>query len=72
MIEIKKSSEIKKVTKPWGYELWMADKSNSKFALKKNFYKSPLPIKYTIPRNKGGNLSTYQVEKGSFTIQINL
>ena len=34
MIQIK-SLMIKKVVKPWGYELWMADKSNSKFALKK-------------------------------------
>jgi hypothetical protein len=41
MIEIKKLSEIKKVKKPWGYELWMADKSNSKFALKKIFIKAP-------------------------------
>ena len=41
MIEIKKLSDIKKVTKPWGYELWMADKSNSKFALKKIFIKAP-------------------------------
>ena len=37
----KKPNEVKKVVKPWGYELWMADKSNSKFALKKIFIKAP-------------------------------
>ena len=41
MIQIKKPNEVKKVVKPWGYELWMADKSNSKFALKKIFIKAP-------------------------------
>ena len=41
VIEVKKSKEIKKVIKPWGYEMWMADKTNSKFALKKIFIKAP-------------------------------
>ncbi len=41
MIEVKNSNQIKKVTKPWGYEMWMADKTNNKFALKKIFIKAP-------------------------------
>ena len=41
MIEIKKSDDIKKVIKPWGYEMWMADQNNNKFALKKIFIKAP-------------------------------
>ena len=40
-IDIKKTSEIKKVTKPWGYEKWIADGSpNFKYALKEIFFKT--------------------------------
>ena len=41
MIQIYNESNIKKVNKPWGYELWMADETNSKFAFKKIFIKAP-------------------------------
>lgn len=37
----KSLSEIKKVTKPWGYELWIASShTNSKFAMKEIFINS--------------------------------
>lgn len=41
MIKISNEQNTKKVEKPWGYELWFADKSNSKFAFKKIFIKAP-------------------------------
>lgn len=41
MIQIYNENNIKKVNKPWGYELWMADETNSKFAFKKIFIKAP-------------------------------
>ena len=42
MISIKTENKIKKVTKPWGYELWLADKENKdRFAFKKIFIKAP-------------------------------
>ena len=41
MIQIHNEKNIKKVNKPWGYELWMADETNSKFAFKKIFIKAP-------------------------------
>jgi mannose-6-phosphate isomerase len=40
-IDIKKIEEIKMVTKPWGYEKWIADgHPNFKYALKEIFFKT--------------------------------
>ena len=54
MIQIKKPNEVKKVVKPWGYELWMADKSNSKFALKKFLLRRHINqvFNFTKPKRK--------------------
>ena len=41
MLKISDEQDIKKVVKPWGYELWMADETNSKYAFKKIFIKAP-------------------------------
>jgi mannose-6-phosphate isomerase len=42
MISIKTENKIKKVIKPWGHELWLADKENKdRFAFKKIFIKAP-------------------------------
>ena len=41
MFKILDEQSIKKVVKPWGYELWMADETNSKYAFKKIFIKAP-------------------------------
>lgn len=47
MITIKTENKIKKVTKPWGYELWLADEDNKdKFAFKKIFIKAPYQSSY--------------------------
>ena len=47
MITIKTENKVKKVTKPWGYELWLADEDNKdKFAFKKNFIKAPYQSSY--------------------------
>ena len=50
----KKPNEVKKVVKPWGYELWMADKSNSKFALKKFLLRRHINqvFNFTKPKRK--------------------
>jgi len=40
-INFKKIEEVKKVTKPWGYEKWIADGvPNFKYALKEIFFKT--------------------------------
>jgi len=40
-IEFKTKSEIKKVVKPWGHEIWLADGApNFKYALKEIYFKS--------------------------------
>ena len=39
MIQVYNEDNVKKVNKPCGYELWMADDTNSKFAFKKIFIK---------------------------------
>ena len=42
MIIVRNQEEVKKVTKPWGYEIWFAEPGNGdKFALKKIFIKAP-------------------------------
>tara|TARA_A100001011_G_C14164205_1_gene779588 strand:- start:424 stop:885 length:462 start_codon:yes stop_codon:yes gene_type:complete len=41
MLDISDENNVKKVMKPWGYELWMADQTNSKFAFKKIFIRAP-------------------------------
>ena len=42
MISIKTEKTIKKVQKPWGYELWLEDQENKdRFAFKKIFIKAP-------------------------------
>lgn len=40
-IDFKKIDEVKKVTKPWGYEKWIADGApNFKYALKEIYFKT--------------------------------
>ena len=42
MSKVEFLNQVKKVNKPWGYELWIAsDHNNSKYALKEIFIKSP-------------------------------
>ena len=49
----KSLSEIKKVNKPWGYELWIASNySNSKFAMKEIFINSGYKTSYQFHEQK--------------------
>lgn len=59
-------SEIKKVVKPWGYEIWMANGSpNFKYALKQIFFKSK--HKTSIQFHEFKEETTYVKEgKGNF------
>ena len=42
MSKVENINQVKKVNKPWGYELWLASNHNdSKYALKEIFIKSP-------------------------------
>ncbi len=42
MSKVENINKVKKVNKPWGYELWLAsDHNDSKYALKEIFIKSP-------------------------------
>ena len=42
MSKVENIDKVKKVSKPWGYELWLAsDHNDSKYALKEIFIKSP-------------------------------
>ena len=47
------SNKIKKVTKPWGYELWIASKENqAKFAMKEIFIKSGYKTSFQFHEKK--------------------
>ena len=46
-------NKIKKVTKPWGYELWIASKENqAKFAMKEIFIKSGYKTSFQFHEKK--------------------
>ena len=47
------SNKIKKVNKPWGYELWIASKENkAKFAMKEIFIKSGFKTSFQFHEKK--------------------
>tara|TARA_B100001996_G_C18496562_1_gene529774 strand:- start:113 stop:589 length:477 start_codon:yes stop_codon:yes gene_type:complete len=49
----KSKDEIKKVSKPWGYELWIAsDENDAKFAMKEIFIKSGYKTSYQFHEKK--------------------
>lgn len=50
---VKKKEDLKKVTKPWGHELWLASEStDSKYAFKEIFIKSGFKTSYQFHQFK--------------------